>query len=127
MAKKEESKVEEKGLEAIEMTAAQKEEFLEFLEKKEAEKIAKEDQERYKDMNARVNLKFSHSVNGAKFGPGRNINVPLSLLGILQQGENDMRDHELRMLTESKHTFEILQGGGGAIEVAGHRTPKMFG
>lgn len=125
--KKEVEETKKESLEAIEMTVEQKEKFLQFMEKEEEEKLAKEDDERYRGQTTRVNLKFPHCINGAKFGPGRNIQVPLELLGLLQQHENGMRDHELRMLTENKHTFEILQGGGTAIEVSGHRAAKLFG
>lgn len=122
-------KVEEKKkapkMEAIEMTAEQKDKFLKFMEEEELKKIAEEDKKAFSGETTRVNLTFRHNINGKAYGPGRLIQVPLELLGLLEVQENHLRNAELRMLTSNKRTFEVLQGGG-SIEVGGHRSPKGF-
>ena len=125
-AVKAKAKSETKGLEAIEMTAEQKEKFLKFMEEEELKAIAKKDAEDIKGEKTKVNLNFKHNISGKSYGPGRHIEIPVLLLGQLQQQENDLRNAEMKMLTGNKRLFEVMQGGGGSIEVGGQRTPAWF-
>lgn len=110
---------------AVQMTEAQKKAYLLFLEKEEEKKIIAEDAKAEEGIKTKVNLKWRHNINGKKYGPGRMIEIPLSLLGQLQHQEDVKRKAELRLLISNKRTFEVLQSGG-AIEVGGQRTPDIL-
>ena len=89
------------------MTPDERDKFVDFIAKeKEADEASVAGKEK-----ATVALHFQHHINGVKLGPGNSIEVPCEWVGMLQRAENNMRDHELRMLTSTYRNFEVLQSG----------------
>jgi hypothetical protein len=112
--KKPEEKPEITSLEAqapvsVEMTASQAEEFAEIQAKKEA-KDEYNPKEPY-----RIQLAYSHNINGKKYGPGEAI-VPHELVGRLQVAENQNLTNELKLNQSTNRFFEVT-GRGAARPV----------
>lgn len=98
---------------SVEMTPAQREEFVKWMARKEVEDADLNEQEKVADKEVKrfmITLIARHNVNGKKYGPGPVV-VPEELLGHLQHAENQVRQAEIALHTSNKRMFQILQNG----------------
>ena len=110
----------------VEMTADQREDFVQFMKDKEAAKKAQEelDEETEKGKKiVHVRLSARHSINGESYGPGV-VPIPYSLLGTLQHQEAQWRDHELAIFAPSKTILKRILEGGQVVEVGSNKLPR---
>jgi hypothetical protein len=124
MSKKDDVKKEEAAkveapekLVSVEMTQEQLDAYTDHLAKAKEEKEllvtpAPEPKKFFK-----IDLMYSHNINGRAYGPGRGVEVPDYHLGLIQQGENMSRQQEIRLHTTSNRMFKILDSGQ-AVPVA---------
>ena len=127
MAEKKELKTEK--LKEIRVKADEKAAFLEFLKKKEAEKvpetilemtpeeekdfhvfIAERNRKQLEEGYSEMNLLRAHHVNNVKYGPGR-ARIPNGILGTIAYNEQKRNTQELQLNTSNKKMIEILQSG----------------
>jgi hypothetical protein len=109
--KKDEVAVEAKkpDLVAVEMTEAEKAEFVAFKAKKEkdAEKAQPEDQ-------IEVHLNFGHNVNGVSYGPGKVIVTEGLGYGLLERDEA-CKKSRLRVHESNEFMIQILGQGNSIV------------
>jgi len=114
-----EAKVE--PLVAVEMTEAERDEFVSFKKDKIQ---AQEDEDAHKaDKMVNMRLSTKHFINGKKFGPGVAA-VPEYLVGKLQSNEAAWRDHELSIFAPSKTHLKKILEGGVVLDVSPGQAPK---
>lgn len=109
------SEITKESLEAVQMTAAQKDEFVAYMAAKKTkdEDTAKAAEEAGKFTNMR--LVFKHNINGVQYGPGGMVEVPLSQLGALIAAEEAFRQHEFNLNMSKSQSMQIMGGGGSQV------------
>jgi hypothetical protein len=91
---------------AVEMTPEQRDRIVKILADEKIKAQAEEDEGKFS-----MSLAYQHNISGRKFGPGHNIIVPASLVGLLQYQENKQREHEMGLNQSQKRMFEVMQSG----------------
>lgn len=108
MAKK---KIEEETIEGTEpdtvevaMTPAQRDEFVEFMRKKEVAPAVEPVR------MATIHCVFIHNINGVKYGPGR-VRCDENIAGTLAYGEQKQKEAEIGLYMSNKRLKQIFESG----------------
>lgn len=110
MAKDKEIKEEKKPLVQVEMTEAEKADFVKFM----ADKAEKEEAKKSNEGMVEMNLRTSHMRNGKRYGPGRVV-VPELLAGSLEVAEQKWVNGRIK----------VHEGGTKMIEILGHGVTRV--
>jgi len=108
MAKKPETDTAEIESVSVEMTTAQKDEFIAWKLAQEAKEKAAAEQKA--KGTYRVKFQWEHIVNGKKYGPGE-AEVPEALLGQMMKADQDRTFHELNLNTHNKRLVQLMGNG----------------
>lgn len=96
---------ETENLESIQVTPEQKEEFVNFMAAKKKEAKAEDEVEKFS-----MNLLYTHSINGRRYGPGPAV-IPAYHVDLIQHQELNKKNAEISLNTSSNRMYKIMDSG----------------